>query len=110
MIYGIGIDVLKIDRIERVYGKHGERFVDHLLMPAEREQLLQTSRPVSRTCFTSANGCASAMDSYQLRSSTDWSDCSLLAARRTQLPKPYPPPTASRPGKRSHRRWAQNCR
>ena len=46
MIYGIGIDVLKVDRIERVYGKHGERFVDHLLMPEEREQLLQTSRPV----------------------------------------------------------------
>ncbi len=26
MIYGIGIDVLKVERIERVYEKHGERF------------------------------------------------------------------------------------
>jgi phosphopantetheinyl transferase (holo-ACP synthase) len=27
MIYGIGIDVLKVDRIERVSQKHGERFL-----------------------------------------------------------------------------------
>jgi holo-[acyl-carrier protein] synthase len=46
MIFGIGIDVLKVDRIERVYGKYGERFVDHLLMPEERVQLLRTARPV----------------------------------------------------------------
>ncbi len=46
MIFGIGIDVLKVDRIERVYGKHGERFIDHLLMPEERAQLLLSSRPV----------------------------------------------------------------
>ncbi len=46
MIYGIGIDVLKIDRVGKVYEKHGERFVRHLLMPAEREQLERTARPV----------------------------------------------------------------
>ncbi|MGA2776564.1 MAG: holo-ACP synthase [Steroidobacteraceae bacterium] len=46
MIFGIGIDVLKVDRIEHVYGKHGERFVNHLLMPEERVQLLRTARPV----------------------------------------------------------------
>ncbi len=45
MIYGIGIDVLKTERIERVYKKHGERFIAHLLMPEEREQLLRTARP-----------------------------------------------------------------
>src|SRR5580698_7391546 len=46
MIFGIGIDVLKVDRIERVYHKHGERFVSHLLMPEERAQLERTARPV----------------------------------------------------------------
>jgi holo-[acyl-carrier protein] synthase len=46
MIYGIGIDVLKVDRIERVYEKHGERFLSHLLMPEERTQFERTSRPV----------------------------------------------------------------
>jgi len=46
MIYGIGIDVLKVERIERVYQKHGERFVSHLLLPEERAQLGRTARPV----------------------------------------------------------------
>jgi holo-[acyl-carrier protein] synthase len=46
MIFGIGIDVLQVDRVERVYAKHGERFVNHLLMPEEREQLARTARPV----------------------------------------------------------------
>jgi holo-[acyl-carrier protein] synthase len=44
MIYGIGIDVLQTERVERVYLKHGERFVSHLLMPQEREQLARTAR------------------------------------------------------------------
>ena len=46
MIYGIGIDVLQVDRIARVFEKHGERFVSHLLMPEERAQLERTARPV----------------------------------------------------------------
>ena len=46
MIYGIGVDVLKSERIERVYEKHGERFVAHLLMPEERVQLARTARTV----------------------------------------------------------------
>ncbi len=45
MIFGIGIDVLKMERIEQVFAKHGERFVTHLLMPAERGQLERTARP-----------------------------------------------------------------
>ncbi|HMK85046.1 MAG TPA: holo-ACP synthase [Steroidobacteraceae bacterium] len=46
MIYGIGIDVLEVDRVERVHAKHGERFIAHLLMPEERAQLERTARPV----------------------------------------------------------------
>ncbi len=46
MIFGIGIDVLKADRIEQVYAKHGQRFVDHLLMPEEHAQLSRTRRQV----------------------------------------------------------------
>jgi holo-[acyl-carrier protein] synthase len=46
MIYGIGVDILKVDRIESAFKKHGERFVGHLLMPEERAQLLLTKRPV----------------------------------------------------------------
>jgi holo-[acyl-carrier protein] synthase len=46
MIYGIGIDVLKVERIEGVYQRHGARFIEHLLMPEERAQLARTARPV----------------------------------------------------------------
>jgi holo-[acyl-carrier protein] synthase len=46
VIFGIGVDVLKVDRIERVYQKHGDRFLNHLLMPEERALLDRTARPV----------------------------------------------------------------
>ena len=46
MIFGIGIDVLQVDRVERVFEKHGERFVRHLLLPEERAQFERTARPV----------------------------------------------------------------
>jgi holo-[acyl-carrier protein] synthase len=45
MIYGIGIDVLKSERVQRVLEKYGKRFVEHLLMPEERAQLERTARP-----------------------------------------------------------------
>ncbi len=41
MIHGIGTDILQIERIKKVYDRHGERFVSHLLMP-EEETLFRT--------------------------------------------------------------------
>lgn len=45
MIFGIGVDVLEMKRIERTLEKFGSRFTDHLLMPEERAQLARTQRP-----------------------------------------------------------------
>ncbi len=45
MIFGIGVDVLEVGRIERVYRAYGERFVARLLMPQERAQLARSARP-----------------------------------------------------------------
>lgn len=45
-IYGIGIDVLRVKRIERVYQRHGERFVERLLHPLERREFAKAVRPV----------------------------------------------------------------
>ena len=45
MIYGIGVDVLQLSRIERCYQRFGEHFVRRLLLPAERAQLERTNRP-----------------------------------------------------------------
>src|SRR6201996_6969596 len=46
MIFGIGVDVLKVDRVQKVYEKFGQRFVNHLLLPEELAQLALTARPV----------------------------------------------------------------
>jgi holo-[acyl-carrier protein] synthase len=45
VIYGIGVDVLEARRIHDSYTRFGERFVERLLMPAEREQFGRTKRP-----------------------------------------------------------------
>jgi holo-[acyl-carrier protein] synthase len=45
VIFGIGVDVLEAKRITRTLEKFGTRFTDHLLMPAEAEQLKRTKRP-----------------------------------------------------------------
>ncbi len=44
MIYGIGVDVLEARRIKRTLERFGERFIDHLLLPAEAAQLQLTQR------------------------------------------------------------------
>jgi len=45
MIFGIGIDVLELERIQRVYRKYGQHFVERLLLPAEQAQFARTARP-----------------------------------------------------------------
>lgn len=46
MIFGIGTDLCKVARIERVFEKYGEHFVNRLLMPREREDFDRTRNPV----------------------------------------------------------------
>lgn len=36
MIFGIGTDVLELKRIERVYGRYGEKFAERLLLDEEQ--------------------------------------------------------------------------
>lgn len=44
MIFGIGVDALSAERIGKVLERHGERFIERLLMPEEKEQLGRTQR------------------------------------------------------------------
>jgi holo-[acyl-carrier protein] synthase len=46
MIFGIGTDILQVERIQKVYDRHGERFVTHLLMPEELTLFLTKARGV----------------------------------------------------------------
>lgn len=39
MIVGLGLDVCELDRIEAALARHGERFLDKVLTPFEREGL-----------------------------------------------------------------------
>ena len=44
MIYGIGTDLLRIDRVERLWTKYGEHFADKILMPEEQVQFALARR------------------------------------------------------------------
>lgn len=45
MIHGIGTDIVKLERFEAMYQRHGERLVKHLLLPAEQQLFAQNKRP-----------------------------------------------------------------
>jgi holo-[acyl-carrier protein] synthase len=44
VIFGIGVDVLEVERIARTLERFGARFIEHLLLPAEHAQLARTQR------------------------------------------------------------------
>jgi holo-[acyl-carrier protein] synthase len=46
VIFGIGTDVVQLERVEAVYTRHGERFVQRLLMPEEEAAFRNYKRPV----------------------------------------------------------------
>ena len=50
MIYGVGTDILKVERVASVYERFGDRFVRHLLMP---EELLEFGRTKNSVRFLS---------------------------------------------------------
>jgi holo-[acyl-carrier protein] synthase len=45
VIHGIGTDIVKLERFEQMYHRHGERLVNHLLLPAELELFNGNKRP-----------------------------------------------------------------
>ena len=64
MIYGIGIDLVEPQRIERLRDKYGERFARRVLTPLEWPGYLKTVKPVlfvanrfaSKEAFSKAMG------------------------------------------------------
>lgn len=45
MIFGIGIDVVRLDRIAEAYARHGEQFARRILMPEELAAFRPHKRP-----------------------------------------------------------------
>jgi holo-[acyl-carrier protein] synthase len=46
MIFGIGTDLVQVERVEATYRRFGEHFVERLLMPEERALFDPGRRPV----------------------------------------------------------------
>ena len=46
MIFGIGTDVVQLERVQAVFDRHGESFVRRLLMPEEETAFRRYKRPV----------------------------------------------------------------
>lgn len=46
MIFGIGTDVVQLERVRQVHEKFGERFVERLLLPAELAAFQGHRRPL----------------------------------------------------------------
>jgi holo-[acyl-carrier protein] synthase len=46
VIFGIGTDVVQLERVQGAFERHGERFVRRLLMPEEEAGLRGHKRPV----------------------------------------------------------------
>jgi holo-[acyl-carrier protein] synthase len=46
VIFGIGTDVVQLERVQRAWERHGERFVRRLLMPEELAGFQAYKRPV----------------------------------------------------------------
>ena len=45
MIYGIGTDILRADRVADAYARFGDRFAERILMPEELELFKRHKRP-----------------------------------------------------------------
>jgi holo-[acyl-carrier protein] synthase len=46
MIFGIGTDILRIDRVANTYKRFGQRFADRLLLPEEMDLFAQSKNKV----------------------------------------------------------------
>lgn len=46
MIFGVGTDIVELARIQETYDRFGDRFVERLLMPEERELFERSKWPV----------------------------------------------------------------
>lgn len=61
MIVGLGLDVAELDRIAKVYEKHGERFLEKILTQAEREALPRLAVPFLAARFAAKEAGAKAL-------------------------------------------------
>lgn len=67
MILGLGIDVSRLDRVERFLERYGERFLRRILTPAETERCLSY-----RAVAEQVAGCIAAKEAAAKALGTGW--------------------------------------
>ncbi len=79
MIKGIGIDSVELDRIARVFRKHGGRFLDKICTDSEREYLDDWRDPVPGIAgrFAAKEACMKALGTG-LNRGVRWRDVEVL--------------------------------
>lgn len=63
MIFGIGVDILRQERMEKVWTRHGDKLVQRILCEAEREEFAQSNKPVRflTMAFAAKEACVKAL-------------------------------------------------
>jgi len=54
MNYGVGVDLLRVERMQKVHARHGERLVQRILMREEIVELRRRKNPVRRLAMSFA--------------------------------------------------------
>ncbi|TXH04235.1 MAG: holo-ACP synthase [Nevskiaceae bacterium] len=64
-IHGIGVDILRESRIEKIWARHGRRFAEKILADAELDAFAQARHPVRflAKAFAAKEACAKALGS-----------------------------------------------
>ncbi len=87
MIYGIGVDLVEIDRMERAITRSGPRLVERLYTPGERAYC--SAKRLPYPCFAARFACKEAFLKALgtgLRKQMRWRD---IEVRRDLLGKPF---------------------
>jgi holo-[acyl-carrier protein] synthase len=63
MIRGIGIDTIELARVERIFREYGDRFLNRIYTPEEREYAMRYKDPVPRLAarFAAKEACMKAL-------------------------------------------------
>jgi holo-[acyl-carrier protein] synthase len=79
MILGIGSDIVDVRRIERVIGRHGDRFLDRIFTATERAKAERRARRIETYAkrFAAKEACAKALGTG-FRAGVFWRDMGVV--------------------------------
>ena len=79
MIIGMGSDITDIRRIEKVVGRHGDRFLDRIFTQAERARAERRAHPMATYAkrFAAKEACAKALGTG-IRRGVWWRDMGVI--------------------------------